>query len=83
MKIYILIPLFDPKPAKIEDRAKRIATCALAEDYAQCFGVDNRYYIDLASQAYDISGWKHVNYKRGHSWYYSALNPRDVIKLEN
>lgn len=83
MKIYMLIPISDPKPAKIEERAKNITKCALTDDYSKHFGTDNEYYIDLASQAYSISSWKRRSYKYGHiTWYYSALNPMDIIKRE-
>lgn len=85
MKIYILIPICDPKPVKIEERAKYITKCALTDDYSEHFGTDNEYYIDLASQAYSISSWKRISYKYGRSsstWYYNALNPVDIIKRE-
>lgn len=81
MKIYVLIPLYSSVCAKVKERDYRIKRSVLTPDYSKRFGAENEYYIDLTSKAYEISGRKGAKYEcKGSTWYYSALNPCDVIK---
>ena len=80
MKVYMLIPLNNTKDVKIRERAHRVVRSTLTSDYAEYFGKANEYYVDWTAQAYKISSWKTVSYQHDcGTWYYTALNPQDVI----
>jgi hypothetical protein len=81
MKVYVLIPLHHSRLTKIKERDFPIMRSGLTQDYSERFGLKNEYYIDLASQKYSISDRKlrNYNYDCGR-WYYTALDPHDVIK---
>lgn len=81
MKIYVLIPLGKIRNAKIKERDHDAARVMLTPDYSERFGKENEYYIDWESRVDEARGWKPISYKEGYStWWYTALNPRDVIK---
>lgn len=81
MKFYVLIPLANVEYAKVKDRDHRIGRVKLTSDYAEYFGEKNEYYIDWPYRVYKASGWKDISYAYGRGdWFYTALNPRDVIK---
>lgn len=81
MKFYVLIPLSRSVCVKVKERDYRIMRSELTPDYSRHFGTENEYYLDLTSKIYEVSGRRDTKYGDGHcTWYYSALNPCDVIK---
>lgn len=80
MKIYVLIPLHKIKNVKIKERDHCAARVALTSDYSEYFGKENEYYIDWELRVNKAMGWKTVSYCDCRTWYYTALNPHDVIK---
>ena len=80
MKIYVLIPLHKIKNVKIKERDYGAARVALTSDYSEYFGKENEYYIDWTLRVNEAMGWKTVSYCGCNTWYYTALNPHDVIK---
>lgn len=81
MKIYVLMPLGKIKDVKIKERDHGAARVMLTPDYSERFGKENEYYIDWASRVEKVRGWRTISYKNSSStWWYTALNPQDVIK---
>lgn len=80
MKIYVLIPLYSCKVAKIKERDYSIKRSTLTPDYSRRFGVENEYYIDVTAKKYEISGGRNSKYNGSGWWYYSAFDPCSVIK---
>ena len=82
MKAYILIPLHKIRNVSIKEQNRGAARVALTPDYSECFGNENEYYIDWESRVEKAGGFRTAKYKYDYckSWYYTALNPQDIIK---
>ena len=81
MQIYVLMPVDKIKNVNIKERSHCAARIRMTSDYSEYFGTQNEYYIDWESRVEKVRGWRTSSYKYGrNSWFYTALNPQDVIK---
>ena len=81
MQIYVLMPIGKIKNVNIKEQSHCAARIRLTSDYSECFGTQNEYYINWESRVNKVAGWRNASYTCGRSnWFYTALNPQDVIK---